>query len=61
MAVRRKDGVTEFNPGPQYILTGGDALIVMGHEEQINKLRFLTAGDESGTRGQVPCPRFIYS
>lgn len=46
MAIRKKDGETIFNPGPQYILTGGDALIVTGHEEQINKLRSLSAGKE---------------
>lgn len=43
IAVKRLDGDIEFNPGPQYILSESESLIVMGREEQVEKLRTLAA------------------
>ena len=41
MAVKRTDGETIINPGPDFILVENDALIVMGQEEQVKKLEKL--------------------
>jgi len=43
IAVKKQDGEIEFNPGPNYILSASEDLIVMGHEEQVVKLRTLAA------------------
>lgn len=43
IAVKKQDGEIEFNPGPKYMLSASEDLIVMGHEEQVEKLRTLAA------------------
>lgn len=43
MAVKKEDGEALFNPGPQYVLNDAEALIVMGYEDQVEKLRALAA------------------
>ena len=41
LAIKRSDGDTVINPGPGFILTEQDALIVLGKEEQVEKLQAL--------------------
>jgi len=43
IAVKKLDGEIKFNPGPQYVLSEMENLIVMGHEDEVEKLRTLAA------------------
>ncbi len=47
IAVKKVDGEIVFNPGSQYILSESENLIVMGHEDQVDKLRILAAASKS--------------
>ncbi len=40
-AIKRCEGETEINPRPPFVLSEGDSLIILGKEEQGQKLREL--------------------
>jgi len=45
VAVRRKDGHLEMNPGPGTLLEAGDVLVSIGSPENIKRLRRIAAGE----------------
>jgi voltage-gated potassium channel len=39
IAVRRREGEMNFNPGPEFIIQAEDHLYALGHKDQVNSLR----------------------
>ena len=43
IAIKKQSGKMVFNPGPDYLIEGGDVLIIMGDKEQLARLRRVLA------------------
>jgi Trk K+ transport system NAD-binding subunit len=50
LAVREPDGAYSYNPGPDFLLTSGQTLVVLCRTEDLNNLR---RGISDGTMGRV--------
>ncbi|HEY7391422.1 MAG TPA: NAD-binding protein [Bryobacteraceae bacterium] len=57
LAIRKSDGVMQFNPPADTPVSGGDYLIVMGQQQNLRALEALVAGPRTAFRPEEPRPR----